>query len=313
MLEKNLNTPMGNHQMLEQFAENLFLVYGKNQGKFPNSHSILIQTSNSEAILIDTGCGIDILKNLRQEFDIVSVINSHTHPDHYAGNWLFQDDNCSIYTPKEGFKTAGDIVALSERFAEPGRLAESWQYFASSMLEFKGSRPTHSYTSKSQFDFGEVKLLPIHTPGHTIDHYCFYEPDEKILFAFDYDLTSFGPWYGHRESNISEFKRSGKQLIELNPKMLISSHKGIVRDNIANKLEVFCRKINERDDRILALLKEGSRTVGQLVNNAPIYRAFPYAEPLLKYWEGQMIKKHLEDLEEQEQVFQSGTEWILQT
>jgi hypothetical protein len=35
-----------------------------------------------------------------------------------------------------------------------------------------------------------------------------------------------------------------------------------------------------------------------MVDVAPIYGSYPYAEPLLRYWEGQMIEKHLADLVE---------------
>ncbi|MFX0015353.1 MAG: MBL fold metallo-hydrolase [Promethearchaeota archaeon] len=284
------------HQ-LQRIAANIHLVKGKNNGKFPFSHSILVFNNSKETTLIDTGCGIENLHSLTNKYLINCVINSHTHPDHSAGNWIFQTDTEKIIVPVEGFKTSGNILALSNRFTEPGKIAKYWRDNIPRIMGMRDCKPTHSFDKKTEFDFGDIKLLPIYTPGHTIDHYCFYEPNDQILFSFDIDLTAFGPWYGHHESKISQFRESIVKLKELKIKVLISSHKGIITENIYGQLDDFYRKIEERTIKIQSLLHEGVRTLDQLVEKKPIYGEFPYAEPLLRYWEKQMIKKHLEEIE----------------
>lgn len=285
------------HQ-LQRITDDIHLVQGKNNGKFPFSHSILIFNGSKETILIDTGCGIKNLQTLKEKFQINCVINSHTHPDHSAGNWLFQNNTEEIIVPIEGFKTSGNILALSNRFTEPGKIAKYWRDNIPKIMGMKDCKPTHSFDSKSEFDFGDVKLLPIHTPGHTIDHYCFYEPNDQILLSFDIDLTSFGPWYGHRESSIPQFKDSIFKLQELEIKILVSSHKGIITENIYKQMDEFYQKIEERTTKIQALLQAGVQTLDQLVKEKPIYGEFPYAESLLRYWEEQMIAKHLTEIKQ---------------
>ncbi|MHA2298012.1 MAG: MBL fold metallo-hydrolase [Candidatus Hodarchaeales archaeon] len=274
------------------------LVIGNNNGRFPFSHSILINGEKNEPTLVDTGCGIEILRKIKKKFNISQIINSHTHPDHSAGNWLFNDSKRLIYVPEESFNSSGNIIALSKRFVEPGELAEYWINYVTKSLKIKDCKPTHSYNSETVFEFGEINLVPILTPGHTKDHYCFYEPDDKLLFAFDYDLTSFGPWYGHRESSISDFKKSINTLKGMKVETFISGHRGIISSqDVIVQLELFEKKFDERDNKIIDLLKNGDKTIDQLVEKAPIYGHFPYAEPLLRYWEGQMIEKHLCELE----------------
>ncbi len=285
-------------QELQQISNNVFLVKGSNNGRFPFSHSILIFSGSNEAVLIDTGCGIKILKKLKDLFHIYRIINSHTHPDHSAGNWFFQEDVESIEVPLQGFNTSGNILALSNRFTEPGEIAKYWRDHIPSIMGMKNCKPTQSFDNKSVFDFGEVTLLPIHTPGHTIDHYCFYEPDEKILFSFDIDLTSFGPWYGHRESSIPQFKNSIDKLMKLEVKTLVSSHKGIITRNIYGELANFYKRFDERSEKIRALLKDGIISIEQLVERKPIYGEFPYAEQILKFWEEQMIRKHVVEIQQ---------------
>jgi len=290
------------HQ-LKRITEDIHLVEGKNNGKFPFSHSLLIFSKSKETILIDTGCGIEILQNLKEKYQINRIINSHTHPDHSAGNWIFKNFVESIEVPMQGFDTSGNIIALSNRFTEPGEIAKYWRNYIPKIMGLKNCKPTHSFDHKTEFDFGDVKLLPIYTPGHTIDHYCFYELNDKILFSCDIDLTSFGPWYGHRESSIPQFKDSITKLKEFDTKILVSSHKGLITKNIYKQLDKFYLKFEERTSRIRALYQAGKQSLNQLVEEKPIYGEFPYAEPLLRYWEEQMIKKHLTEIEQNFRIY----------
>jgi glyoxylase-like metal-dependent hydrolase (beta-lactamase superfamily II) len=175
-------------------------------------------------------------------------------------------------------------------------------------MGFRNCPPTDSYGSDSKFNFGRVILDPVFTPGHTKDHYCFFSERASTLFSFDYDLTSF-PWYGHRESNLEQFKESIERLKNLSPRVVVSSHRGIISGDIGAQFERFSKIIEERDGQILSLL-EGKKTISQLVRHAPIYGGFPYAKPLLRYWEGQMIRKHLQHLKTEGRAKSVGTRYF---
>ncbi len=275
---------------LETITDRIALVHGTNEGVFPYSHSILIM--GDEIVLIDTGCGIGNLRQLRAGHHIDYVINSHTHPDHSAGNWVFE--GVPIFVPEEGFDTSGNADALGVRFAGDEN-AGAFQDFVAEAMGFRDCRPTGSYDGRTVFDFGGVTLEPIHTPGHTRDHYCFFEPNQGILFSFDYDLTPF-PWYGHVESSLVDFKESLVRLEALSPRLVVSAHRGAVAEDIAAEFDRYRQRIDKRGARLLSLLESG-RTIDQLVDIAPIYGSFPYAEPLLRYWEARMIEKHFYELE----------------
>jgi len=288
---------------VERLTDRIALVHGTNEGVFPYSHSILIL--GEEVVLIDTGCGIENLKRLERKYRIDRVINSHTHPDHSAGNWVL--DGTPIHVPEEGLDTSGDAVALGSRFAGAENAAV-FREFVGEAMGFRDCRPTGSYGRGTVFDFGGISLHAIHTPGHTVDHYCFFEPNGGILFSFDYDLTPF-PWYGHVESSLSEFRESLAKLKALSPKLVVSSHRGIVEEDIEVEFDRYRQRIDRRDEKILSLLESG-RTIDQLVELAPIYGSFPYAEPLLRYWEARMIEKHLEQLETEGRVEQRAGLYI---
>jgi glyoxylase-like metal-dependent hydrolase (beta-lactamase superfamily II) len=275
---------------IEALTDCMYLIKGENISSFPPSYSILIR--DEEVVLIDTGCGIENLKKIKKEYGIDYVINSHAHPDHAAGNWVFEGR--PIHVPEEGFEASGNIAALAEVFSSK-ELAQLTQGYMRDLWGFRNCRPTESYNERTVFRIGKTTLRPIYTPGHSKDHYCLYEPNEGILFSFDYDLTLF-PWYGLRESNILEFRESVKKLKALSPKVVVSSHRGVVTENTNTEFDMFCSRIDARDGKILSLLGS-AKTIEQLVELAPIYGSFPYMEPLLRFWEAQMISKHLEQLE----------------
>lgn len=292
-------------EYLETVTDQIFLVQGENEGRFPRAHSLLITAE--ETVLIDTGCGISRLQDLIKAFEIDYVINSHTHPDHSAGNWLFQDRR--IFVPQETFSTSGDLMGLSKRFVGDV-LAPIWRQFAQTQMGFQNCRPTHSYNGSSEFRIGEIVLAPVYTPGHTIDHYCFYYAPKRILFSFDYDLTSF-PWYGHMESSLTGFRQSIKQLETLATDMVVSSHRGIITKNIKAEWQTYSQHLDERSQRILDLLI-APKTIDELVEAKPIYRKFPYQEVLLQYWEKIMIRLHLKELQDAGKVEKQGEVYFRQ-
>ncbi len=266
----------------------LLLLPGEREGRFPFAHSLFVQSD--VRALIDTGAGIERLRWLRDQVPPDMVIASHSHPDHTAGNWLF--DGLPLYAPEQAADTFGRSGPLSRRFAHPGPLALGWRRFVRQSMNFRDAPSTHTFGNGTTFDFGQLKLVAIHTPGHVIDHMCLFEPIHGVLLAFDIDLTSFGPWYGHRESDIQQFKDSVRRVIALEPKVIVSSHKGIIRDEIPDRLARFLAVFDEREARIRELLAEGY-TVPQLVDISPFYGGHRSAAALLRYWEEQMIRKHI--------------------
>ena len=85
-----------------------------------------------------------------------------------------------------------------------------------------------------------------------------------MLFSGDIDLTSFGPWYGNPFSDIDQFVASIRRLIEIAPGCIITSHAGLIRENIRERLLSYLSVIEKRDDIILKLLKE-PHTLEQIV------------------------------------------------
>ncbi len=277
------------------------IIVGENNGRFPFAHSFLIQ--GDQAAVIDTGCGYKILEEVKRTFSVDFLINSHCHPDHTAGNWVFS--NQPLYVPTQSADTIGRLDKLSQRLAASGQLAEIWKQYVIDTMGFRERVPSHFYDDGKIFDFGTCRLQAIHTPGHTADHYCFFEPENATLFSFDLDFTPFGPWYGNLESNIEQLRDSLSRIKTLNPQMVISSHTDILENDINEQIDLYLDVLRQREEKLLSMLNNG-KTIAELQDTKPFYGKHPYQPELLWYWEGNMIQKHLDEMIDKGIIEKSG-------
>jgi len=279
--------------VLKEIAPHIYLVEGENQGQFPFSHSILIR--DDVTALIDTGCGIERLQQIKQQYAPDLVINSHAHPDHIPGNFVFE--GTPLFVPRQSFHYTGRIDLVSERFTESKELARQWRDYVREATGFQDRLPTDQYDEGHRFQFGSVELVALHCPGHTTDSYCFLEPSLNIALTFDMDLCAFGPWYGHPDSEIGQFEASLERVRALKPSMVVSSHMGVVTEDIEKRFDVYASVIPRRDARILAFLSR-ERTLEEMIEQPLIYASYPFAPELLRRWEQNMLGKHLRRLQD---------------
>jgi len=279
----------------------LAFVQGGNQGRFPSANALLVQDGGVTA-LIDTGCGEPVLRALLAERPIDFVICTHSHIDHISGNWLMQ--GLPIWMPAGiAFETAGSAARLAVRFADDPNIQQRWLATSVPYVGYRDAPPTDAYPPGHVFEVGRVKLHSIPAPGHVTDHTCFWEPESGTLLATDIDFTGFGPWYGNPESDPTQFEESIRRVWALNPRTVISSHKGIFRDDLDRQFEVYLGHFARRERAILAAL-ENPRSLAALTDLAIVYGRFPRAEDMLRYFEREMIAKHLARLARQGRVRQ---------
>lgn len=287
-----MSSPSGPHPGdLIPLAPGVSLLVAQRRGNFSKAHSVLLE--GQDTALVDTGAGIDLLRPLAAGGRVDLVLNTHTHLDHAAGNFLFAGRE--ILVPATGLDSAGRLEPLSARLTEPGPLAEYWRECVTREMGFQEQLPTGGFVDGQEIIAGGQRLQVIATPGHCADHCCFFLPEQGILLSADIDLTPFGPWYGQRESDLAQFRASIARVKSLKPRLLVPSHRLPLDHGIAEALDASLAVLDQREARLLKFLRQ-ERALEQIVEASLIYGGFSRVPELLRYWEGQMVGKHLAEL-----------------
>ncbi len=127
-----------------------------------------------DGMMVDSGCvgGVAELMAALDGSRVHSVVNTHSHEDHIAGNAALQ---------RRGARVLAHPLALPVLSApmelEPQQLYRRvfWGYPAPSVGEPLGP----------EVETERYRFSVIHTPGHSLDHVCLYEANEGWLFTGD--------------------------------------------------------------------------------------------------------------------------------
>jgi len=146
------------HAQATSFWTNVYFYYDEN---------------TKEAAVIDPGGDLNKLKNIIDEngFNIKLILLTHGHFDHIgAVNELRDITGAKVYAYEDEA-----ALLLSGEMNESIRLGRKNYIVECDKLLKEGDI----------IEIGEGKLKVIHTPGHTAGGACFYDEENRILFAGD--------------------------------------------------------------------------------------------------------------------------------
>lgn len=295
---------------ITSISETLHVIHGNNRSRTPFANAFLIL--DRKHVLLDTGCGHKIIQAVCREAGLDLVLNSHSHLDHTAGNCIAQDlSGTEIMVPDEGKETISRAELMARRFVGE-TLADVWMETYPPLTGFRDFTFHATYCHGQEISTGSMRFIAMHTPGHLNDHYCLWEPDQRIYIGFDIDLSPFGPWYGNPECDIDLFRRSINDIMEMPAETYLSSHARPLKGQyISKRLAAYASFFDERDRQIIGLLSHGRPlALHELVLQSPFYEAdHSRMDRMLWFGEEQMVLKHLKGLVERELVVKEGDEY----
>lgn len=217
-----------------------------------------------EPTLIDAGIGdpaqVDGLAAHLRDRPLARVLITHAHGDHASG-----------------------IGALRQRW--PGLDACKWPLPG----EPGCWRPLGD---GDWIAAGDRRLQVVHTPGHALDHVCFWDRDARDLFAGDMVIRGTTVMIPTRGGNLRAYLRSLDRLAALEPARILPGH-GVIIDNPIEAIQIYQRHRREREEQVRACLVDGVTDVDQIVGR--LYRGLPAA---LSAAARQTIQAHIDKLEE---------------
>jgi hydroxyacylglutathione hydrolase len=170
-----------------------------------------------------------LLETEKPEFGLTS----HYHLDHSLGGaYILEYSSAEFFVPSPEAKYLKDLDYFFARTGGEDPFFNHWKGFVKRRIGFEGFKGFSTYDRSLRLNTGTVKMeflmAPGHSPGHTTVHF----PGQGILFTGDLGLGPFGPWYGFEDCDIRQFIQTILELKSMRPKFLLTSHNGIIRENI---------------------------------------------------------------------------------
>jgi len=285
--------------MEEQTFGPIRFLPGENRGRYPYCNSIYIEGAG---ILIDPASNRERLTRLRSEQGVKMVWLSHWHEDHFMHLDLF--DDLPFWVSSLDAPPLADLSTFIQWYGLSEEERPFWESILLDQFHFRSRQASRFLVGGETIRLGPLSVDVISTPGHTPGHVAFYFPEISVLFAGDYDLTRFGPWYGDLFSSMDQTRNSIDLLKNISASVVMTGHEtGIFRQPLNGLWENYSGVIKEREKKLLALL-EKPKTLEEIVESWIIYGKPRSPKEFFAFGERVHMKKHLDDLQKRGVVIQ---------
>jgi glyoxylase-like metal-dependent hydrolase (beta-lactamase superfamily II) len=191
--------------------------------------------------LIDAGTGeprhLEALEQALDGATLSQVIVTHGHTDHASG-----------------------VTALAAKFPGVRFLKMPWPE-----RDGRWPAPWEPLSDGETVSAGDETLTAVHTPGHAPDHLCFWHAESRTMFCGDLaqkGATIYIP--PNLQGDLVSYLESLERVLALRPAQLLPAH-GPIIDDPASLLRNYIEHRYEREEQILALLREGESTPDAMV------------------------------------------------
>jgi glyoxylase-like metal-dependent hydrolase (beta-lactamase superfamily II) len=266
---------------------------GEKSGKYPDGNQVIVCGSDTRAVF-DTPL---IANCIGAEFDTADLaILGHVHEDHMAG--LHRLPRAPVHVPEADLAAARSWAGLAAAYGtRKDRLPQMLEKFHREF--FYAPRPDAiGYGDGAAWDLGRARITAIHMPGHTAGHSVLLVEPEGVAFLGDIDLSGFGPYYGDASSSLADFRRTLARVADIPARVWVTfHHRGVYtdRERFLADLAAYSAKLDEREARLLTMLAERPKTLGELVAERLIYPP-DHAELWIDDVETLTIGRHLAEL-----------------
>ncbi len=277
---------------------------GEKSGKYPDGNQVIVKGGGLR-VAFDTPLGSNRIGSDFEEVDL--VILGHAHEDHMAG--LHRLPRAAIQVHQADLRAVQSWSGLSDHYGYPPAVLAEMKTLIERDFHYVPRPDATAYSHGQCWDLGGgVRIRAHHLPGHTSGHSALIVESEGVAFIGDIDLTGFGPYYGDATSSLKDFRRSLAEVATLDARVWVTSHHRAVitdRNRFLADLAAFAARIDQRNEKLVAYLREGPQNLTELARRRLLYPpgfSLPYVESA----ERNSIRMHLEELVDQGIARRSG-------
>lgn len=242
--------------------------------------SVLID--DGDVVLLDAGLAPPQRRALAPHVDV--CILTHTHLPYSAGVADFHE----AWVPRaeqRALRSADDYCEVHHVARRDRAVVTEWL----AKSGFEPASPRKAYRPGGLIQLGRHEWRLLAAPGHSPGMTLLLDPKRHILYAADLDTAD--PWYGWPSSDLDELEQTANALAEVDVAILLGAHAPPRRRGIRQMFRAAAARIQERDRRVFAALRE-PHTLDELVSHAPVSGRAP-TTPIEQYFERVMTEKHL--------------------
>ncbi|CAA9524213.1 MAG: MBL-fold metallo-hydrolase superfamily [uncultured Thermomicrobiales bacterium] len=190
--------------------------------------SSYLVVGTERAVLLDTGTGSGDLRAVVERLSDrpLTIVHSHAHWDHIAGDARFAADTPILVHPAEaGLLAAGRPAAKRREDLHPSRLSGSLPLGTDPDAPLPPVRATGFVRDGDVFDLGGRTLEAIHAPGHSPGGVVFLDRAGRLLFAMD--VAYPGALYAQEaDADLDAYRATMAKLARLAPDLdaVLPSH-----------------------------------------------------------------------------------------
>ena len=137
----------------------------------------------------------------------------------------------------------------------------------------------------------DLELIAVHTPGHTRDHLCFFDPATRTLYTGDHILNGTTSVVHPGEGDMSDYMESLRRVRALQPLTILPGH-GERVDNAGALIDEYIAHRLEREAQVLAAA-QGRPAFIPMALVPTLYAAYPVEVYPLAAW---TVQAHLDKL-----------------
>jgi glyoxylase-like metal-dependent hydrolase (beta-lactamase superfamily II) len=272
---------------------------------------------DEEVVLLDAGRQENNaqLQKIQENVNVDKLLFSHYHIDHILGSHLFPNAKKLIHENEiDALKSLASYFNFClQNHDIPIEQKSSWVQRLNDFLEFEHLESwdelklasVYPLSNNSKISLGITDLEIIHLPGHSPGHSGVYDPISKVLFIGDIEISSkFGPWYGWPNSDLIDFRKSVRMLIDFIEKndvsIIISSHfQELTKDQGQSKLKDFYSFFDIRKERILEHISthKNGVSIKRIAEKSLIYKRKERFPPFVReFFESMHVEQHVREL-----------------
>lgn len=270
-------------------------IWARTSEEFLFANSVLIHGENP--VLIDPSASFTYIEQLSQAHYVRTIVNTHYHLDHRTLNHLFKD---VVFASHEADADAISDFDYYTRTAIGDANSYYLQWVQDIFKRYKIVDCPVALRLKDGdiIDTGSECIRVISIPGHTPGHIALFFEKANALFTADMDLTPYGPWYANLGSDLEAFRQSVERLKSFECEFYVPGHgeRMFDRPKFLEKMERYSGYFDQRDNKIIELLKNRPMELDELSSHGIVYKSSALLDPLKCYFQFQMVKKHVDIL-----------------